>query len=510
MGIKKYIATQDNTLTNAYEENLTTRATASNLGACDIMEIFSIYGQVTSSNPTKSTELSRALIRFPVSKISSDRTAGNIPASGSVNFVLRLYHAESNQTTPADATYKIKPVAQSWEEGFGTDIHKYEDISTNTTGSNWIYASFTPTTKWNNQGGSVVSSSASPSPRYSATLLDGDEDFEVDITSLVEEWVAGNITNYGLMVKLTSSQEGSASADSPSYSNPTGSTISYYTKRIFARTSQYFYKRPSIEARWDDSKQDDRGNFYYSSSLATGPDNLNTIYLYNYVRGALKNIPVIDNGPIWVSLYSGSSNNTAPSGSKLKLYDSSQYVTGGWISTGVYTASACITGSHTSPLTRLFDVWHNGETGSLEYWTSSIDPVIVGAANNSNRDLYVTSVENMKSEFRQDEKHRFRVFVREKNWNPNIYTRANSQVKPTIVESGSYRVYRIADNYDIISHGTGSTKYTKLSYDVSGSYFDLGFDIFEKDYMYAIKFAYYSSYTNSYEEQPQIFKFRVV
>jgi hypothetical protein len=122
----------------------------------------------------------------------------------------------------------------------------------------------------------------------------------------------------------------------------------------------------------------------------------------------------------------------------------------------------------------------------------------------------VTSVENMKSEFRQDEKHRFRVFVREKNWNPNIYTRANSQVKPTIVESGSYRVYRIADNYDIISHGTGSTKYTKLSYDVSGSYFDLGFDIFEKDYMYAIKFAYYSSYTNSYEEQPQIFKFRVV
>ena len=46
MSIKKYIATQDNTLTNAYEENLTTRATASNAGACDIMEIFSIYGQV--------------------------------------------------------------------------------------------------------------------------------------------------------------------------------------------------------------------------------------------------------------------------------------------------------------------------------------------------------------------------------------------------------------------------------------------------------------------------------
>jgi hypothetical protein len=513
MSIKKYIATQDNTLTNAYEENLTTRATASNLGACDIMEIFSIYGQVTSSNPTKSTELSRALIRFPVSKISSDRTAGNIPASGSVNFVLRLYHAESSQTTPANATYKIKPVAQSWEEGFGTDIHKYEDISTDITGSNWIYAAFNPAAKWSVQGGSVLAASeVAPSPQYATTLSDGDEDFEIDITSLVEEWVAGNISNYGLMVKLTSTQEGSASAENPIYSNPTGSTISYYTKRIFARTSQYYYKRPSIEARWDDSRQDDRGNFYYSSSLANGPDNLNTIYLYNYVRGRLTNIPNAGTGnDIFVSLYSGSSNNTEPSGSKLKFYDGKQYVTGGYVSTGIYSASICITGNlGTASLTRLFDVWTSGETGSVQYFTSSIGPVNIDAGNNSNRNSYVTSVENMKSEFRQDEKYRFRVFVREKNWNPNIYTKANASVKPYIIESGSYRVFRIADNFDVVSYATGSTKYTKLSYDVSGSYFELNFDIFEKNYQYGVKLAYYNSYSDSYEEQSEVFKFRVV
>jgi len=218
----------------------------------------------------------------------------------------------------------------------------------------------------------------------------------------------------------------------------------------------------------------------------------------------------MEDGNIFVSVYSGSSTNTAPTGSKLKFYDGSQYVTGGQISTGIYTASICITGSKTSPLTRLFDVWHNGETGSIEYWTSSLDPAAMHAANNSEIESHVTSIENMRNEFRQDEKHRFRIFIREKNWNPNIYTKANATVKPHIVESGSYRILRVTDNFDVIPHGTGSTKYTKLSYDVSGSYFDLNFDIFEKNYQYAIKFAYYNSYTNSYEEQPEVFKFRVI
>ena len=65
--------------------------------------------------------------------------------------------------------------------------------------------------------------------------------------------------------------------------------------------------------------KDNRGNFYYSSSLAPAADNLNTIYLYNYVRGSLKNIPCISTGSILVSIYSGSADNSGPSGSKLKL-----------------------------------------------------------------------------------------------------------------------------------------------------------------------------------------------
>ena len=87
MAIKKYIATKDNTITNAFGVDLSTRATGSNMGAADILEVFSIYGQQTTS----SVELSRALVEFPISNISSDRTAGTIPASGSVKFYLRMF-----------------------------------------------------------------------------------------------------------------------------------------------------------------------------------------------------------------------------------------------------------------------------------------------------------------------------------------------------------------------------------------------------------------------------------
>ena len=72
MAIKRYTANADNSITNAFESNLQTRGTGSNAGAADVLETFSIYGQESSG----SSELSRILVQFPISDISSDRTAG--------------------------------------------------------------------------------------------------------------------------------------------------------------------------------------------------------------------------------------------------------------------------------------------------------------------------------------------------------------------------------------------------------------------------------------------------
>ena len=87
MAIKRYYANADNTITNAYKEDFNIRGTGSNMGQADIVEVFSMYAQRDSG----SAEVSRALIKFPVSDVSADRTSGTIPASGSVSFYLKLY-----------------------------------------------------------------------------------------------------------------------------------------------------------------------------------------------------------------------------------------------------------------------------------------------------------------------------------------------------------------------------------------------------------------------------------
>ena len=60
MGLKRYTASADTTITNAYKSNLTTRGTGSNMGRADSLEIFSVYAQESSG----SSELSRILLKW--------------------------------------------------------------------------------------------------------------------------------------------------------------------------------------------------------------------------------------------------------------------------------------------------------------------------------------------------------------------------------------------------------------------------------------------------------------
>ena len=62
MAVKRFIATADTTITNAFLEDLTTRATGANMGLADSLEVYSIYGQSSGSTNGYSSELSRTLI----------------------------------------------------------------------------------------------------------------------------------------------------------------------------------------------------------------------------------------------------------------------------------------------------------------------------------------------------------------------------------------------------------------------------------------------------------------
>ena len=505
MAIKRYRADYDTTIVNAYEPNFETRGTGSNMGMADVMEVFSVYGRISSA----SQELSRVLVQFPTTTISTDRTAGTIPASGSVSFYLRLFNAQHSKTVPKDYKLVALALSQSWQEGVGLDLETYKDVTDGNTGANWMSAS--NTTGWTDYqgidlvGGSTITSSADYI--YEQSFETGLEDLDINITPLVESWLAGTITNNGILVRLSSSYEASASRDYVNQDdaviyNPSGSTKSYYTKRFFSRGSQYFYKRPVIEARWNSSKKDDRGNFYYSSSLAPAADNLNTLYIYNYVRGALTNIPAVGTGEILVSLYSGSS---APTGSKLTLYDGNINLTGGWVSTGIYSCSVAITAAST-PLDPLFDVWH---AGGVEYVTGSIVPNVLSAAQTVSKPVYYLNITNMRRDYRSDETARFNLYIRNKNWQPTIYTVANNTAPATTIPSASYRIYRVMDGYEGLPYGTSSNMYTMLSYDVSGNYFDFDMNILEPGYEYAFKFAFYDPALASWSEQSETFRFRV-
>ncbi len=532
MAIRRYTASADTTIVSAYQADLKTRGTGSNMGKADVMEIFSIYGrqQVSSSATTASQELSRLLVQFPVSKMSSERSSGKIPASGSVSFYLRLYNAKTSKTVPEDYKLMVFPISQSWQEGDGLDLENYRDLTKNGPGANWINAgsSSTGVSKWQSiaggtsPGGSYKTGSAGDSQFiYSQSFATGLGDLEVDITGLVEQWIkgasGGGFPNYGVGVHLSASYEGyysSSNGISNSGSvlrNIQGARKSYYTKRFFARGSQYFFKRPVIEARWNSIKRDDRASFYYSSSLAPSGENLNTLFLYNYIRGRLVDIPGLDGGKLLVSVYSGSADNSGPSGSTLLLYgpgagSAGKYnVTASKADTGIYSCSVAITAANT-PIQVLYDVWHSGST---QYVTASFRPITFGGQTNTREPIYYCNITNLQQSYAPVQNARFNLYIREKNWSPTIYTKANNDPPTTSIVSASYRVYRVMDGQSAVPYYTGSNFATGLSYDVSGNYFDFDMSLLEPGYAYAFKFAFYDSELQSWQEQDQTFKFRV-
>jgi hypothetical protein len=603
--IRRYYATKDNSITNAYQENLTTRGTGSNMGASDVLEVFSIYGQESST----SSELMRTIIQFDTTQLVTDRASGKVPASGSVSWYLKMFNAPHSQTVPSEFDLIVSAVSGSWEEGYGLDMDFYEDLTKDGIGSNWINAkgplapatatldltaditltsvaqgrarntntfktivnaaaanptntilvSFTGTTaaiiatitpndgtnngstavnlttaelvglintgvvagktititdassfralqtatgggaqnlvasgegddvtatfsngdgKWVAEGGDYY-----VSPTFTQSFPSGLEDMELDVSELVEQWMTGSIgggkDNHGFGIKLPNATETAAR--------------SFFTKKFFGRDSEFFFQRPVIEARWDSARRDDRADFRISSSAAPAVDNLNTLFLYNRPRGVLSNLPAVGTGSISVNLYSSLGPSVAPL--------NSTPFTGSHLLEGIYQ---CEVFSDTVE-EEIFDVWFSG---SVEYFTGSISPQPF--TFNNQKAIYVLSMPNLRKEYRKHQSHELRLYVREKNWSPNIYTEAiKTSIPSLIIPSASYQIRRDIDDYVVVPYGTGSTLHTAMSYDVSGNYFELDTSYLETGYLYDVQYSFYDT-DYGWQEQPYRFTFRVV
>lgn len=260
MGLYRIFPTKDNWITTKQVDTAANVMTGSNHGKDPALAIFAIKDEFTSGVD----QLSRVLIQFPIVELSGKIYSEFLIPSSSVSYYLKMFDMKHGTTIPSSYNLFAFPLSKSWDEGNGIDSKNFLD----TGWSNWNDA--TSTTSWAVTGSDYLSTGYGSGSQH---FDNGNEDFEVNITSIVNAWLTGGLTNNGLTIKLGDTEE-------------TNST-DYYIKLFHGFQSKFVDKLPYLEARWSSVLKDNRNNFAFNQE--------NKLYLYNFIRGELTNLqePVV-------------------------------------------------------------------------------------------------------------------------------------------------------------------------------------------------------------------------
>jgi len=203
-----------------------------NFGRDQILEVKNVYYNNSFNHQ------GRALINFAgtdFTNMSQSIVSGKIP---NPKFYLRLYEAEGNSEISEDYTLDIKPISQSWTEGTG----KFEDNPKNTIGTSWENRSNpigANNVTWSKSDGSSnygVSTAINISSS-TQTFSNQSTDVTADVTDMVNMWLGGKGSNYGMLVRFSGSQE----TDSKTFGH----------LKFFSRHTHTIFQ-PRLEVRWDD------------------------------------------------------------------------------------------------------------------------------------------------------------------------------------------------------------------------------------------------------------------
>jgi hypothetical protein len=282
---------------------------------------------------------------------------------------------------------------------------------------------------------------------------------------------------------------------SSSYENPT-TTEDYYTKKFSARSSEYFFKRPKLEARWESVLKDDRGAYRPLKSGMTVSDAKNYIYVYNKVNGLLKDAYFTTGTIPQVKLYADAERTA-----EIQTVSGSTAVTK--VSTGIYRYEFATTAS----LTELYDYWYEPATTGSIFANGTVELADSESVFQLEQPEYKFSIANLKSLYSSKEKATFAIYSRPKGWYPNIYTVASTDIENFAHKNLYYKVSRIVDNYTVIDYGIEPVAYTKCSYDKNGNYFSLDMNIFEPGYAYIISLMLLEN--DNRKEYGEKFRFKV-
>ena len=209
-----------------------------NTGRDEILEI-----QKRMSNSGGNIKVSRILVKFDISEISSSIVNGTI--SSNRKFYLNMYDAGSEALDVSQSLWAY-PISQSWVEGQGT----FNDDPQTTEGASWQYKDGqTQKTFWLGAGQNSVSSSggawhdevyASQSFKYE------DEDMRMDVTPIMNKWLDNTYPNNGFIVKR------SGSFGNTDVNVDEGSQDRLGNFKFFSRQTNTIYP-PKLEVEWYDT-----------------------------------------------------------------------------------------------------------------------------------------------------------------------------------------------------------------------------------------------------------------
>lgn len=336
------------------------------------------------------------------------------------------------------------------------------------------------------------------------TFTNGYEDMLLDVTDYVESFIWDGISlnesivdNFGIILKIKDES----------------STKSKYTKKFFSRTSEFFFKRPRLEARWDNSTKDSRNNLFNKVHYLTDEQNTRHLFLYNSIGGQLVDLNMAAE-ELFFSIYNGEQfDELAESPSEIvQVIDPStgtsvDFIQAVRVSKGVYRASFIMDGVSDGVYERWY-VSADGELDKKDIISTALKLVTPPVPTSTTKtEEYIYNITNLKTSYSKQEKPRFRIYARLKDWSPTIYTVASKALENETVDKLYYQIFRVADEEVVIDFGIGGQEHTLTSYDKDGNYFDFDMSMLEAGYMYAIKLA--TCLNGEILEHKEIFKFRV-
>lgn len=414
--------------------------TGSNSGASEIAELY--YLTSSASNRGKS----RILMHFDLSYLSGEVSAGRIP-SGS-QFRLFMKNATHAETVPYSFDVDVCPLNQPWTEGRGLSM--YDEGAKDGGVANWTKA--TSLVNWSISGSSYNSASHMTASQY---FESGHEDLNVDISNIVGLWLTGGLANYGVVIKFADAYE-EAGED-------------FFVKKFYSRNAHATERSPKLITLWEKIIQDDRRNVFYDVS--------GTLFYYRFENGVPSNLSL----PLFVDLYNSSSNVV-------------QTLTATMHAQGVYKVSGACVSPH-SATTIFRDVWFSGTT---QYFTGCFRPTYSTGSQYFDYDNFTLGIPNLQT-YQPGERVIVRVFIREKDYRPALASYAGQAPVPLFMKDAYYQIQNAETEEVIVDFSTGSLKYSKLSYDENGNYFELWTDSLKPEYLYKVRILV------NHKNQTQIF-----